>query len=113
MHPAVSNGSYDVARIRQDFPILSMQVYGKPLVTTDCGLHGPEIAYLRNGENGIMTDNQVEPYATTVATLLSDRVALARMRQTCLLDAAEYSLDNMAVRFVDGMVRAVAAPRRS
>jgi cysteine desulfurase/selenocysteine lyase len=31
MHPAVSNGSYDVARIREDFPILSMQVYGRPL----------------------------------------------------------------------------------
>ena len=29
------NGSYDVARIRQDFPILSMQVYGKPLVYLD------------------------------------------------------------------------------
>jgi cysteine desulfurase/selenocysteine lyase len=34
-HPAVSNGSYDVARIRADFPILSMQVYGKPLVYLD------------------------------------------------------------------------------
>jgi cysteine desulfurase/selenocysteine lyase len=33
--PAVSNGSYDVARIREDFPILSMQVYGKPLVYLD------------------------------------------------------------------------------
>src|SRR5678815_2907788 len=35
MHPAVSNGSYDVARIREDFPILGMQVYGKPLVYLD------------------------------------------------------------------------------
>ena len=35
MHPAVSNGSYDVGRIRQDFPILAMQVYGKPLVYLD------------------------------------------------------------------------------
>src|SRR6476619_6806232 len=35
MHPAVTNGSYDIARIRQDFPILSMQVYGKPLVYLD------------------------------------------------------------------------------
>src|SRR5215208_44521 len=35
MHPAVTNGSYDVARIREDFPILSMQVYGKPLVYLD------------------------------------------------------------------------------
>src|SRR3954465_5534058 len=35
MHPAVSNGSYDVTRIRQDFPALAMQVYGKPLIYLD------------------------------------------------------------------------------
>jgi cysteine desulfurase / selenocysteine lyase len=35
MHPAVINGSYDVGRIRADFPILSLQVHGKPLVYLD------------------------------------------------------------------------------
>jgi cysteine desulfurase/selenocysteine lyase len=35
MHPAVSNGSYDVPRVRGDFPALAMQVYGKPLVYLD------------------------------------------------------------------------------
>src|SRR6201987_4960116 len=35
MHPAVTNGAYNVARIREDFPILAMQVYGKPLVYLD------------------------------------------------------------------------------
>src|ERR1700752_4895041 len=35
MHPAVSNGSYDVTRIREDFPILAMDVYGKRLVYLD------------------------------------------------------------------------------
>jgi len=35
MHPAVTNGAYDVARIREDFPSLAMQVYGKPLVYLD------------------------------------------------------------------------------
>ena len=35
IHPAVSNGSYDVARIRADFPALATQVYGKPLVYLD------------------------------------------------------------------------------
>ncbi|MGL9617863.1 cysteine desulfurase [Bradyrhizobium sp. U531] len=34
-HPAVKNGTYDVARVRQDFPALGMQVYGKPLVYLD------------------------------------------------------------------------------
>src|SRR6187401_2596936 len=35
MHPAVSNGSYDVAQIRKDFPALALKVYGKPLVYLD------------------------------------------------------------------------------
>jgi cysteine desulfurase / selenocysteine lyase len=35
MHPAVTNGAYDVDRIREDFPILAMPVYGKPLVYLD------------------------------------------------------------------------------
>jgi len=35
MHQAVRNGGYDVARIRQDFPILATEVHGKPLVYLD------------------------------------------------------------------------------
>ena len=35
MHPAVTNGSYDVDRIRADFPALALQVYGKPLIYLD------------------------------------------------------------------------------
>jgi len=35
MHPAVANGSYDVARVREDFPALALKVYGKQLVYLD------------------------------------------------------------------------------
>src|SRR4029078_13551772 len=35
MHPVVRNGSYDVARIREDFPILATTVYGKQLMYLD------------------------------------------------------------------------------
>ncbi len=35
MRDAVTNGAYDVNRIRADFPILATQVYGKPLVYLD------------------------------------------------------------------------------
>ncbi len=34
-HPALTNGAYDVARVREDFPILAMKVYGKPLSYLD------------------------------------------------------------------------------
>src|SRR5215470_8182672 len=35
MDQATSSSAYDVNRIRTDFPILAMQVYGKPLVYLD------------------------------------------------------------------------------
>src|SRR5487761_1554221 len=35
MNDVSANGAYDVSRIRADFPILAMQVYGKPLVYLD------------------------------------------------------------------------------
>jgi cysteine desulfurase/selenocysteine lyase len=35
VHPAVANGSYDVARVREDFPALALKVYGKQLVYLD------------------------------------------------------------------------------
>jgi cysteine desulfurase/selenocysteine lyase len=34
-HPAVANGSYDVARVREDFPALALKIYGKQLVYLD------------------------------------------------------------------------------
>src|SRR6202000_132239 len=34
-HPAVRNGAYDVARVREDFPALALQVYGQQLVYLD------------------------------------------------------------------------------
>ena len=35
MHPTVTKGMYDVARVREDFPILATKVYGKPLIYLD------------------------------------------------------------------------------
>ena len=35
IHPAVINGGFDVAKVREDFPILAMPIYGKPLVYLD------------------------------------------------------------------------------
>src|SRR6202048_4501368 len=35
MHPSLTNGAYDVGRLREDFAALGMQIYGKPLVYLD------------------------------------------------------------------------------
>ncbi len=83
-----------------------------PLVTTSCGLHSPEIDYLKNGENGWMTEYDPLAYATAVADLLRDDVGLERLRGRCLADAQRYSLENMAHKFAAGIRSALEADGR-
>jgi glycosyltransferase involved in cell wall biosynthesis len=91
--------------------IIDSFVCGIPTITSDCGIHGPEIAYLRPGENGILTHDDVDNFALAVSSLLADPDTLKHLCRACLTSAAEYSLANMASRFVDGIVQALAAPR--
>jgi glycosyltransferase involved in cell wall biosynthesis len=91
--------------------IIDSFVCGIPIVAADNGIHGPEIAYLRPGENGLLTRDDIEDFALAVSSLLADPDTLRRIRRACLTSAADYSLTNMASRFVDGMVQALAAPR--
>lgn len=83
---------------------------GVPLATTDCRIHGPEIAYLCNAVNGIMTSDRVEAYAEAVARLLRDPAQHARLCEACLAGAAQYSIEDMTRRFVAGIHGALAAP---
>lgn len=91
--------------------ILDAFVLGLPLTTTDSGLHGPEIAYLKNGINGMMLPNDVDRYAAGVVNLLTDKALRDRLRLGCEASAREYTLEGMADRFMDGIRRAVALPR--
>jgi L-malate glycosyltransferase len=92
--------------------ILDSFVLGVPLITTDCGIHSPEIAYLRPGENGLMTREDVGDFAQAVSSLLGDPVALARIRQACFNSAGDYLIESMADRFADGISTALTTPRR-
>lgn len=90
--------------------ILDSFVCGVPMVTTDCGLHSPEIAYLKDGENGLMTANTINDYVTSVVGLLSNDEALVKLRAGCAASAKEYTIENMARNFADGVIRCLEAP---
>lgn len=87
--------------------ILDAFAAGLPLVTTDCHLHSPEIEYLRNGENGLMTEDSLGAFTTAVIALLEDAHARQRLSRAARLDAAHYTLDNMAERFCAGVLAAL------
>lgn len=91
--------------------ILDAFVGALPMLTTDCGLHSPEIAYLRNGINGVMTPDTLEAYVDACVQLLTDDAAHARLAAGCRASAAEYTVEAMARNFARGVVACLEAPR--
>lgn len=90
--------------------ILDSFACGVPMLTTDCGLHSPEISYLQNGYNGVITANELTSYAQAGVGLLRDAVALDDLRAGCLASAEQYTLEHMAARFLEGVRRCLDAP---
>lgn len=87
--------------------ILDSFASGVPLVSTNCQIHGPEIAYLIDGKNGVMAENDVVAYADSVVDLLSDASRLKRLASACVDSAAKYTVENMAAKFADGVEQAL------
>jgi L-malate glycosyltransferase len=91
--------------------ILDSFVCRTPILTTDCKLHSPEIVYLENGLNGWMTPNDMEIYVDICVHLLTSEQTLKYLRRGCAASVAEYTVENMAQRFADGIVSCLGTPR--
>lgn len=85
---------------------------GLPMITTRTARHGPEIAYLESGRNGLVVEDDVQVYAEAVLRLLRDPLELARVRAAALQDAGRYTLEHMVQRFVEGIEGCLALPRK-
>lgn len=92
--------------------ILDSFCSGTPMITTAESRHSPEIAYLKDGVNGLVVHGGADRYADAVITLFNDRAQLDAIKQAALRDARHYTLDNMVERFADGIARCVAMPRK-
>jgi glycosyltransferase involved in cell wall biosynthesis len=83
---------------------------GLPLATTLEAKHGPEISYLKDGYNGIISPDNVEIYGQRVSRLLRDRAAHDRLCTAAKDAAGQYTLENMVKRFADGIERCLQLP---
>ncbi|MCW5635515.1 MAG: glycosyltransferase family 4 protein [Rubrivivax sp.] len=83
---------------------------GLPMITTRGARHGPEIAYLRSGENGFVVEDDAQSYADAVLRLLRDPAEMQRVRAAAARDAGRYTLDHMVQRFVVGIEGCLALP---
>jgi glycosyltransferase involved in cell wall biosynthesis len=84
--------------------ILDSFVSGSPMFTTDCGLHSPEISYMVDGQNGVMTDDDIGLYVNAIVNVLSNPELLDRLKKGARASASRYSIENMAQRLHDGIV---------
>jgi L-malate glycosyltransferase len=80
---------------------------GKPIVATHGNNHGPEIAYLADGVDCVMTHRSVEAYASAVVELLTQRERLSEMQRRCLLKASTYSIETMVDNMRCGVLAAL------
>jgi len=90
--------------------ILDAFTAGIPIVTTNCPGHGPEIAYLRSGENGLMTEDSLEAYVRAVVALLQYEDERRRLGVNAQHVASHFTIENMAQRFRGGIHGALRVP---
>lgn len=92
--------------------ILDSFVFELPTITTNCGLHGPEIAYLQSNHNGLVTADDLNAYVKASIELLRNPKRLAVLRDGCGMSAKELTLENMVDRFSRGVEGALALNAR-
>jgi L-malate glycosyltransferase len=84
---------------------------GLPLVATRLPIHGPEIEYLEEGLNGLITPPDPDAYAQAVALLLSNPQKLQLLREGAANSAEKYSIEAMVEKFKRGIVQCLARPK--
>jgi len=74
-----------------------------PIVTTEYPYHGPEIDYLENGVNGLITKNDINIYSDAVIQLLQNQSYL-QLIDGCNISAEKYTVENMVENFKNGIL---------
>jgi len=80
-----------------------------PMFTTDCGIHSPEICYLDNEVNGVITADSAEVYVDAVVRALTRPDYLQTLRAGAERSAAAINIEAMARNFTGGILRCLAS----
>jgi glycosyltransferase involved in cell wall biosynthesis len=100
----------DIAIIpgRVGLAVLEMASAGLPTATFAVSLHGAEIAYLKDGINGLFLSEGINVAAKELAALLTARQALERMRNEAIITANKYTIQDMAKNFANGVAASLS-----
>jgi glycosyltransferase involved in cell wall biosynthesis len=93
--------------------IVDSFVAGVPMATTDVPYHSPEIAYLKNGENGLITKDSCEAYSLEVASYLMNGAALSQLKDGCASWARKITMTAMVENFASGLTSCLRTAKKS
>jgi glycosyltransferase involved in cell wall biosynthesis len=85
---------------------------GLPLFTALQTEHSPEIDYLKNGHNGLMSNLDLGDYANLVSSTFQSPLKIHSLKKNALASSNEFSIENMANNFVDGISAFLSDPYR-
>jgi glycosyltransferase involved in cell wall biosynthesis len=74
-----------------------------PIVTTQYPFHSPEIDYLENGINGIITNDNIDDYSQTVIGVLKTEKYLDLI-EGCKASSEKYTIETMVDNFKNGVL---------
>jgi glycosyltransferase involved in cell wall biosynthesis len=83
--------------------ILDAFSIGMPIVSTIDARHGPEIVYLQNGVNGVLTEDSIDTYSNAVLDLLCNESLREKISRNALVTGEQYTVDRMACNFIHGI----------
>jgi glycosyltransferase involved in cell wall biosynthesis len=81
---------------------------GLPFFTTDLPIHGPEIEYLDDGVNGLMSPPAPQVFADAVVKVLADAALCNRLAEGARASASRYTIEAMAENFRRGILQCLS-----
>lgn len=83
---------------------------GLPILTMEAAMHGPESAFIEDGENGFFTEANPRAYADVILRLIRDKDLYARVKQGAMKSGKRYTIENMVQNFANGIETCLALP---
>lgn len=77
-----------------------------PIITTQGEFHGPEIEYLENGINGIITEDSLKEYSQTIIRILKT-AQHTNLLKGCIASANKYTVQQMVENFKNGIINCI------
>lgn len=79
-----------------------------PMITVEYPFHGPEVEYIVNEVNGLVTKNNLKDYTSKVLEILNSDEKYNKLVEGCKSSTSQYTVEKMVENFSQGIVQCVS-----